>query len=38
MRRAVAIIDGEHYAPVVRQALEELDDLVVAAVLIGGTE
>jgi cyclic 2,3-diphosphoglycerate synthetase len=38
MRRAVAIIDGEHYAPVVRQALEDLDDLVVAAVLIGGTE
>src|SRR5262245_43315654 len=38
MRRAVAIVDGEHYPPVVRQALEELDDLVVAAVLIGGTE
>jgi cyclic 2,3-diphosphoglycerate synthetase len=38
MRRAVAIVDGEHYPPVVRQALEELDDLVVAAVLVGGTE
>jgi cyclic 2,3-diphosphoglycerate synthetase len=38
MRRVIAIIDGEHYAPVVRAALEELDDLVVAAVLIGGTE
>ena len=25
MRRAVAIIDGEHYPPVVRQALAELD-------------
>ena len=38
MRRVVAIVDGEHYAPVVREALEELDDLVVAAVLVGGTE
>jgi cyclic 2,3-diphosphoglycerate synthase len=38
MRRVIAIIDGEHYAPVVRAALEELDDIVVAAVLIGGTE
>ena len=38
MRRAVAIVDGEHYPPVVRQALEELEDLVVAAVLVGGTE
>jgi cyclic 2,3-diphosphoglycerate synthetase len=38
MRRAVAIVDGEHYPPVVRQALEELDELFVAAVLVGGTE
>ena len=38
MRRAVAIVDGEHYPPVVRHALEELDELVVAAVLVGGTE
>jgi len=38
MRRAVAIIDGEHYPPVVRQALAELDAAVVAAVLVGGTE
>lgn len=38
MRRVVAIVDGEHYPPVVRAALEELDDLVVAAVLVGGTE
>ena len=38
VRRAVAIVDGEHYPPVVRAALEELDDLVVAAVLVGGTE
>jgi cyclic 2,3-diphosphoglycerate synthase len=37
-RRAIAIIDGEHYASVVRSALMELDDVVVAAVLIGGTE
>ena len=34
----VAIVDGEHYPPVVRAALEEIDDLVVAAVLVGGTE
>jgi cyclic 2,3-diphosphoglycerate synthetase len=38
MRRVVAIVDGEHYPPVVTAALEELDDLVVAAVLVGGTE
>jgi cyclic 2,3-diphosphoglycerate synthase len=38
MRRAIAIVDGEHYPPVVREALEELEDLVVAAVLVGGTE
>jgi cyclic 2,3-diphosphoglycerate synthase len=37
-RRAIAIVDGEHYPPVVRSALEEVEDLVVAAVLIGGTE
>jgi cyclic 2,3-diphosphoglycerate synthetase len=36
--RALAIIDGEHYAPVVRDALAELPYEVVAAVLIGGTE
>lgn len=38
LRRAVAVIDGEHYAPVVREALEAVDDLVVAAVLVGGGE
>lgn len=38
MRRVVAIVDGEHYPPVVRAALQEVDDLVVAAVLVGGTE
>lgn len=37
-RRAIAIVDGEHYPPVVRAALEEIDDLVLAAVLVGGTE
>ena len=37
-RRAVAIVDGEHYPPVVRAALEEVEDIVLAAVLIGGTE
>jgi cyclic 2,3-diphosphoglycerate synthetase len=37
-RRVIAIIDGEHYPSVVRSALQELDDTVVCAVLIGGTE
>ena len=37
-RRAVAIVDGEHYPDVVRHALDELDELVLAAVLVGGTE
>ena len=36
--RAVAIIDGEHYASVVRDALAELPYDFVAAVLIGGQE
>jgi cyclic 2,3-diphosphoglycerate synthetase len=36
--RALALIDGEHYAPVVRDALRELPYEIVAAVLIGGTE
>jgi cyclic 2,3-diphosphoglycerate synthetase len=36
--RAVAIVDGEHYAPVVRHALADLPYDVVAAVLVGGTE
>lgn len=34
----MAVIDGEHYAPVVRDALATLEDVVVAAVLVGGTE
>ncbi|MDH4176241.1 MAG: 2,3-diphosphoglycerate synthetase [Thermoleophilia bacterium] len=38
MRRVLALVDGEHYAPVVRDALAGLDDEVVAAVLVGGTE
>jgi len=36
--RAVAIIDGEHYADVVRAALAELPYEFVAAVLVGGVE
>ncbi|HLE99789.1 MAG TPA: hypothetical protein VI540_07805 [Gaiellaceae bacterium] len=36
--RALAIVDGEHYAPVVRDALHELPYDVVAALLVGGTE
>ena len=38
MNRAVVIVDGEHYPPVVRDALIELGYDVVAAVLAGGTE
>lgn len=37
-QRALAIVDGEHYAPVVRDALAELPYDVVAALLVGGTE
>lgn len=36
--RAVALVDGEHYAPVVRDALAEIPYDVVAAVRVGGTE
>jgi len=36
--KAVAVIDGEHYPPVVRDALAELEHEVVAAYLAGGTE
>jgi cyclic 2,3-diphosphoglycerate synthetase len=36
--RALAIVDGEHYAPVVRDALAELPYDFVAAVLVGGQE
>jgi cyclic 2,3-diphosphoglycerate synthetase len=38
MRRALAIVDGEHYPDVVRQALAELPYDFCAAVLIGGKE
>ena len=36
--RAIALIDGEHYAPVVRDALASLPYAVVGALLVGGTE
>ncbi|MDQ3672746.1 MAG: 2,3-diphosphoglycerate synthetase [Actinomycetota bacterium] len=36
--RALALVDGEHYPPVVRDALAELPYEFVAAVLVGGTE
>jgi cyclic 2,3-diphosphoglycerate synthase len=36
--RALALIDGEHYAPVVRDALVEIPHEVVGAFLVGGTE
>jgi cyclic 2,3-diphosphoglycerate synthetase len=42
LRKMICLIDGEHYFPVTRNALETLDSLehneVVAAVFIGGTE
>jgi cyclic 2,3-diphosphoglycerate synthetase len=38
MTRAVALIDGEHYAPVVRDALAELPYEWVGAILVGGIE
>jgi cyclic 2,3-diphosphoglycerate synthetase len=34
----LALIDGEHYAPVVRDALREIEHDVVGALLVGGTE
>jgi cyclic 2,3-diphosphoglycerate synthase len=36
--RALALIDGEHYAPVVRDALRGAPHEVVGALLVGGTE
>jgi cyclic 2,3-diphosphoglycerate synthetase len=36
--RAVALIDGEHYAPVVRDALAALPYEFVGAIMVGGTE
>jgi cyclic 2,3-diphosphoglycerate synthetase len=36
--RAIVLIDGEHYAPVVRDALAILPYEVVGALLVGGTE
>jgi cyclic 2,3-diphosphoglycerate synthase len=36
--RAVALIDGEHYAPVVRDALQALPYEWVGAIMVGGTE
>src|SRR5205809_1324369 len=38
MTRAVVVIDGEHYAPVVRDAIAALPYEVVGAWLAGGTE
>lgn len=38
MTRALALIDGEHYADVVRDALAALPYDVVAALMLGGTE
>src|SRR4051794_10710931 len=38
MTRALVVIDGEHYAPVVRDAIEGLPYEVVGAWLAGGTE
>jgi cyclic 2,3-diphosphoglycerate synthase len=38
MTRALVVIDGEHYPPVVRDAIAELPFEVVGAWLAGGTE
>ena len=38
MTRAVVVIDGEHYAPVLRDAIAGLPYDVVGAWLAGGTE
>ena len=38
MTRALAVIDGEHYAPVVRDALADLPYEFAAAYFVGGTE
>jgi len=38
LKRALAIIDGEHYVSTVRDALDELPFEFVAAHLVGGTE
>jgi cyclic 2,3-diphosphoglycerate synthase len=38
MTRAIAVVDGEHYGPVVRDAIAELPYDVAAALLVGGTE
>jgi predicted GTPase len=36
--RALAVIDGEHYAPVIRDAFAALPYDFVGALLVGGTE
>ena len=36
--KALALVDGEHYPPVVRDAIAELPYEIVGAVLVGGTE
>ena len=36
--RVLALVDGEHYPPVVRAALDQVPPSVVGAVLLGGTE
>jgi cyclic 2,3-diphosphoglycerate synthetase len=38
VRKAVALIDGEHYPDVVREALEALPYDFVGAIMVGGTE
>ena len=38
MTRALVVIDGEHYPPVVRDAIAELPYEVIGAWLAGGTE
>ncbi|HET9324057.1 MAG TPA: hypothetical protein VFO03_09275 [Gaiellaceae bacterium] len=38
MSRALALIDGEHYAPVIRDALAGIPHEIVGALFVGGTE
>jgi len=38
MTRAFVVIDGEHYAPVVRDAIAQMSNEVIGAWLAGGTE
>lgn len=42
LRRMICLVDGEHYIPVTKSALDTLDSIeyneIVAVIFIGGTE